>query len=155
MEAQQQKIKAACLRLLNRREHSRQELQAKLAVKGFNQTEIQCVLDELQEQGWQSDQRFAESYARSRLSSGFGLLKIQYELRQRGIKNFDLNAFVAENFGSWQDLLLQVYRQKYPDNVNLTAKECFKRSNFLQQRGFTGAMINKLFRQLNLKETSA
>lgn len=151
MDTRPQNIKAACLRLLNRREHSQQELLTKLALKGFDRTEIQYVLDELQQQGWQSDQRFAQAYVSSRLAGGFGPLKIQSELIQRGIREFDLNALVEENFGSWLDLLLQVYQQKYHDTVDLTAKEWLKRSYFLQQRGFTGTMINKLFRQLNLK----
>lgn len=154
METQHQKIKQACLRLLNRREHSQQELRTKLSLKGFNQTEIQYVLDELKQQGWQSDERFAQSYVNYRLANGFGPLKIQYELKQRGIKEFDLNSLVEENFGSWQDLLLQIYQQKYAVDVELTAKEWLKRSYFLQQRGFTGTMINKLFRQLNLTKTN-
>jgi regulatory protein len=109
------------------------------------------VLDELRQQGWQSDERFAQAYTKYRLTRGFGALKIQYELKQRGIKDFDLNSLVAEEFGGWQDLLQQVYRQKYPDDIDLTVKEWQKRSYFLQQRGFSGTMINKLFQQLNLK----
>jgi regulatory protein len=151
MGTERQKIKTACLRLLNRREHSQHELLTKLSLKGFNRTDIQCTLDELKQEGWQSDERFARSYAKSRLNGGFGWLKIQYELKQRGIKDFDLNSLVAEEFGSWQDLLFQAYRQKYRDNVDLTAKEQFKRSLFLQQRGFTHTMINELFKQLKFK----
>jgi regulatory protein len=145
-----EQIKVTCLRLLNRREHSQQELLSKLALKGFNQSDIQYALDELAQQGWQSDERFAQSYARSRLNSGFGSLKIQFELKQRGISHFDLDCLVEEEFGSWQDLLLQVYQQKYATNVNLTAKDRLKHSYFLQQRGFTHTMINKLFQQLKL-----
>lgn len=150
MDNESEKIKQTCLLLLNRREHSRQELRVKLSLKGFQLTEIQYVLDELEQQGWQSDERFSQSYSKYRLASGFGSLKIQYELKQRGIKDFDLDALVEEEFGSWQDLLLQVYQKKYSDEVNLTAKELLKRSCFLQQRGFSNAMIQKLFRQLKL-----
>jgi regulatory protein len=141
-----QKIKTSFLRLLSRREYSQQELLTKLSLKGFNRSDIQCVLDELEQQGLQNDERFAESYAKSRLANGFGPLKVQYELVQRGISNFDLNKLVTENFGGWDALLLQVYRNKYSNEVDLTIKEQVKRSNFLQQRGFTGAMITKLFR---------
>jgi regulatory protein len=151
MDTDYQKIKAACLKLLNRREYSQHELLTKLALKGFSRSEIQCVLEELQQQGWQNDERFAQDYVKSRLNSGFGLLKIQYELKQRGIKNFDIDAIVKESFGSWENLLLKIYRHKYPHDADLTAKEKFKRQSFLQQRGFTNTMINGLFKQLKLE----
>lgn len=143
-----EKIRAACLQCLSRREHSQHELLTKLALKGFNHADIQHILDELVQQGWQSDERFAQNYSKYRLANGFGALKIQYELKQRGIKNFDLNELVENEFGSWQELLLQAYQQKYPDTVNLATKEWLKRSLFLQQRGFSGTLIQKLFRQL-------
>lgn len=141
----------ACLRLLSRREHSQRELLAKLSLKGFSHSDIQYTLDELAQQGWQSDERFAQSYSKCRLENGFGSLKIQCELTQRGIKKFDLDRLVEENFGSWQDLLLRVYQQKYPVTIELNAQEWLKRSRFLQQRGFSPALINKLFRQINPK----
>jgi regulatory protein len=155
MDTERQKIKTACLRLLNRREHSQHELLTKVSLKGFNRTDIQCILNELKQEGWQSDERFAQSYSRSRLNSGFGELKIQYELKQRGIKDFDLNSLVENEFGSWENLLQQAYRQKYADDVDLTAKEYLKRSHFLQQRGFSGSMIQKLFRHLKLGNTNS
>lgn len=66
--------------MLARREHSQLELTQKLTQKGFQERDIELLLEEFVQLGWQSDQRFAESYSRSRVHKGFGPVRIQYEL---------------------------------------------------------------------------
>ena len=143
-------IENICLRLLARREHSQRELLDKLALRGFTRQEVMPVIDQLVEQHWQDDQRFADSYIRQRLASGYGPLRISYELQQRGVPPIDLDEKVEE-LGGWQDLLLQVYGNKYDDETSLSPNEWQKRSRFLQQRGFTGASIKQLFDELKIK----
>lgn len=146
IEAESQKqIREICLRLLTRREHSQQELLDKLAIKGFDRDESQTVIDELIDQGWQSDQRFAESYARFRIKKGFGPNKIRYELLQRGIAEVDLDVVVMDIADGWLEIIKQVYEKKYSDEERLPHKERLKRSRFLQQRGFSNDMIKTLF----------
>ena len=148
IEAESQKeIREICLRLLTRREHSQQELLDKLAKKGFDRDESQTVIDELVDQGWQSDQRFAESYARFRIKKGFGPNKIRYELLQRGIAEVDLDAVVMDIADGWLEIIKQVYKKKYSDDKHLPNKERLKRSRFLLQRGFSSDMIRTLFQQ--------
>ncbi|MGD0961942.1 MAG: regulatory protein RecX, partial [Methylomonas sp.] len=130
-----------CLRLLARREHSRRELLNKLELRGFQQREIDPVLDEMAARNWQDDQRFAASFVRQRIENGYGPLRIQYELRQRGVDGFDARALAEEYAGGWPDLLLNVYRNKYPDTLELSRAEWAKRSRFLFQRGFSQEMI--------------
>ncbi len=59
-------IKKDCLRLLTRREHSRKEIEQKLALKGYQQKQVVEVLAELTKQSWQDDNRFAESFINMR-----------------------------------------------------------------------------------------
>lgn len=141
-------IKHSCLRLLARREHSQQELLRKLQAKGFIKEAIEAVLVELNQQGLQSETRFAESYARMRFGNGFGSLKIDYELKQRGIENFDLEAVLSENFMDEQQLINTAYQKKYPHTEKLAFKEQLKRQRFLQQRGFSYDLIQQLFKHL-------
>lgn len=141
----QKDIEAACLRLLARREHSQHELQIKLSKKDFAFDKIQSVIESLVAKGFQSDARFSESYARMRLNSGFGALKIHYELKQRGIDNFDLQAIISENFTDEFTLISQVYQKKYPSSGKINTKERVKRQRFLQQRGFHFDLIKTLF----------
>jgi regulatory protein len=141
-------VKDTCLRLLARREHSQQELLNKLALKGFDRSASQEVIDELAEQGWQSDQRFTESYSRHRIKQGYGPIKIANELKSRGIGAFDLDSVVLEVSEGWNEVLEQVYKKKYPDEkTSLLNKEWLKRCRFLQQRGFSGEMIQLLFKK--------
>lgn len=144
---QQKLIREACIRLLTRREHSQKELLNKLAVHGFEQVDIQRGIDRLDEEGWQSDERFAESYTRHRIKKGFGPLKINYELRQRGIEGFDFEPIVLELADSWFQLLVLLYEKKYLEKGCLSQKEKQKRSRFLQQRGFSHEMIHSLFKR--------
>jgi regulatory protein len=144
-------IRAECLRLLTGREHSRKELLQRLTAKGFAKERIDPILDELAEENWQSDARYAESYARSRILKGYGPVFIAYELRQNGIDlgnilSFDLEALAESVAGGWQALLQQVYSKKYGNGPVPNRNEWAKRSRFLQQRGFTHAMIADLLK---------
>lgn len=142
-------IKEACLQYLMRREHSLQELMQKVSAKGFAEHDIMPVLEELTEQGLQSNTRFAESYARSRVHKGFGPLRIQAELQQRGAGDCYFDMAVEDIAGSWQDLLEQVYNKKYDVEKAMDMKEKARRSRFLQQRGFPRGMVLHLFKTLS------
>lgn len=143
-------IKAICLRLLMRREHSQKELLNKLLIKGFDKDKVLPVIEELTQQGWQNDSRYAESYARHRILKGYGPVSISYELSQNGVMSVDLEEIVQSVAGSWMELLEQVYTKKYDTDTALNFNEWAKRSRFLLHRGFTGAMISALFDHLNI-----
>ncbi|WP_292434491.1 regulatory protein RecX [Methylobacter sp.] len=147
----EQQIKEICLRLLTQREHSQKELLDKLALRGFDRDDVQPVIDELAEQGWQDDLRYAENYARFRIGKGYGPIRVSYELKQNGIAAFDLEGIVQEEAGSWMALLEQVYSKKYPHDTVLDRNEWAKRSRFLLHRGFSGAMISALFDELDIR----
>ena len=137
--------------LLARREHSQKELLNKLLVKGWAKDDILAVIDELILQGWQSDARYAESYARHRIHKGYGPVWIAYELRKNGVDAVNLDDIVRQTAGSWMDVLEQVYSKKYGHDAVINRNEWAKRTRFLMQRGFSGTMISALFDQLNIK----
>lgn len=152
-------IKAACLRLLAGREHSKQELLQKLTAKDYPRDLALAVIEELAAEGWQDDLRYAENYARSRILKGYGPVRIIYELQQNGVNiagrpdalvSVDLEKIVKEEAGNWMTLMEQVYLKKFGDGKQLEIKEWAKRSRFLMQRGFPGTMISALFDHLNI-----
>jgi regulatory protein len=147
----QKEIREFCVRLLTRREHSKLELLNKLELKGFDRADTALVVDALADNGWQSNQRFAESYARYRIKKGFGPIKIKYELLQRGIEATNLDEVASEIAEDWNELLMQVYKKKYSNQELLTNKEWLSRTRFLQQRGFSTEMIKTLFDALELQ----
>ncbi len=140
--------------MLGRREHSRRELLQKLRSKGYAGDDIQRVIDALAVDGWQSDQRFAESYARQRLEKGYGPLRIGNELRQRGIEEFDLDSVMEQLADSWDELLVRLYSRKYPAQDSMSRNEWARRSRFLLQRGFAGETVKALLQHLKIKLAS-
>ena len=144
-------IKQFCIRLLACREHSQKELLTKSLAKGYEKDAVLAVIEEITEQGWQSNSRYAESYARYRIQKGYGPIWIAYELKNKGVDAFNLDEVVLKTAGSWMDLLEQVYIKKYGCDAFLDHKEWAKRSRFLMYRGFSGAMIGSLFDHLNIK----
>jgi len=133
--------------MLARREHSLRELTQKLAQKGFEGSDVDALLNEFVERGWQSEQRFAESYSRSRLHKGFGPVRIQYELKERGI-HLDVNS-IFEEAPDWQERLSELHSKKYGAQAPADIKERAKRIRFFQHKGFTHDMIKQLFNQMS------
>ena len=74
------------LNLLTRRDHTTAELQRKLAVRGFSADSIAELLEQLAEEGYLDDKRFAERWTESAMRNGRGYgLRILQELQKRGI----------------------------------------------------------------------
>ncbi len=151
MEAIAKQIEDVCLRLLTQREHCQKELLEKLALRDFAKQDALPVIESLADRGWQSDTRYAESYARSRIMKGYGPVRVIYELKQNGVEATKLDEIVQAVVGSWMDSLEQVYIKKYPQDKLLSRSEWAKRSRFLLQRGFSFDMINALFDHLQIK----
>jgi regulatory protein len=73
-------------RALAARAHSASELRRKLSRRAANREDVQRVMTGLKEAGALSDERFAESFAASRLSNrGFGRMRVVRELRARQV----------------------------------------------------------------------
>ena len=79
------RARESAFRMLARREHSRVELRSKLSARGFAEELIETLLESLQDERAQSDQRFAESLLSSRLRAGYGPLRIRMELKEKGV----------------------------------------------------------------------
>jgi regulatory protein len=124
------------LLLLARREHSRFELQRKLQKKFTDQQEINKTIDDLNAEGWQSDQRFAAAYLRSRITKGYGPIYIRNELHTRGVVAEIIEQCIAEAEVNWFELANEVRLKRFgitiPKEFALRAKQM----RFLQYRGF-------------------
>ncbi len=92
------------LRLLGRREHSRRELVTKLAQRGYESSLAQSVIDELEEEGLQSDLRYAEAFVHDRRGRLQGPLKILSELQRRGVSRVFIETALDPYSGEWVEL---------------------------------------------------
>ena len=131
-------VRRAAMDLLARREHSRQELQRKLARRFAVDAEvIFSVINQLTQEGLQSDQRLAEALLRYRSNRGQGPLKIKAEMREKCIESDLIEQILDEENIDWFDIALRVLEKRYGDGSAVDASERAKRTRFLQQRGFS------------------
>lgn len=83
---QAREAKRVALRWLRMRDFSRQELEQKLAVRGFEPVIIEETLEWLQKNRWQSDRRMAERLSeRLTQEQPSGWQRIQDEFQKRGL----------------------------------------------------------------------
>ena len=130
------------IRLLAMREHSVKEITNKLFDKSENSDALHAVIDDLLERKYLSDERFAESYVRSRSNKGFGPVKIRSELKTKGISNALIQDNVNENAAIWFDNAEAQHAKKYGASPIENYAAWTKRARFLQSRGFTMEQIH-------------
>ena len=130
-------VRRTALQLLARREHSILELHHKLMRRGIPVPLIETVLGRLIEEDLLNDARYAEVYAHSRVDKGYGPIRIQRELRERGVSE-NIAANVLEEFDDlWMNTLAQVHHKRFGQALPSTAMERAQRMRFLRHRGFT------------------
>jgi len=133
------------MNLLARREHSATELLRKLQARGFNEQAIRTVLHHLTAEKLLSHERFVEMYIYSRRNKGFGPLRIQAELIQRGIPQelIDPHLKIADN--AWIIKIREVWQKRFKNQLPKDAKTRAQHMRFLYGRGFTAEQIESVF----------
>lgn len=129
--------------LLAQREHSRYELQNKLVFRGYDEIVIAQVMDQLNQAGLQSDQRFVESYVQIKIERGYGPIRIQQELHDRGIDDDLIEKYLATNVEIWPQLVATVRVKRFGVELPEDFKERARQMRFLQYRGFTTEQIKQ------------
>ena len=119
------------------REHSIDELTNKLNAKSEFADIVLAVIDELLENKYLSNERFTQSYIRSRANRGFGPIKIRAELKSKGIGGRLIGEFLDMNSPEWFDFARTQYQKKYANRLVTDYKEWSKRARFMQSRGFS------------------
>lgn len=138
-------LRARAMRFLARREHSREELQKKLAPLAAEGEDVNALLDDLAKRGWLSDRRLAEQHIRTR-SRRFGPLKLAQQLRAKGIDEQTIAAgFRAAEIDPATTRMQSVWASRFgtlPDDERERARQV----RFLQGRGFALGEVLKFLR---------
>ena len=136
LQTKRQVAKERILRLVNRRDYSRFELEERLSRDGFERDVCVGVLDELADCGIVSDARFAEIYVRSKMSAGWGAERIVRELEKRGIDVNDLDGWPYEFFDPADEFgrAVAVAQKKCSGSRILSYQQVVR---FLMGRGFS------------------
>src|SRR5690242_8050867 len=134
-------LKIRALRTLVRRDHSRAELARKLAPYAESASALEALLDELNARKQLSDERYAEARA-SWLSRKYGAAKIRQDLKAHGIAD----ALVARVSAEGElERARTILARKYREPAR-TREEKAKRARFLQGRGFSFDVVQRLLR---------
>jgi regulatory protein len=137
-------LREAAIRLLARREHGWRELRRKLCQRGWPEAETECVLNDLADQGLQSDERFAESFTRTRAQKAYGPVRIRAELGQRGLDRTLIDRALRETDADWLALAAEWYERRYRGEPPADLKEKSRRQQALARRGFDHEVVRQL-----------
>ena len=135
------------LNILARREHSQSELQAKLHTRFPEQlTEIDDVIQRLQAQGLQCDERYAQMWFNGQIAKRRGPKRILYDSRQKGIAE-RIELLLSQSDCDWFQLALDTIARRYPAGASYEDKAKIYR--FLSYRGFNTDMIQFAYDELS------
>ncbi|MFZ6759375.1 recombination regulator RecX [Undibacterium sp. Ji50W] len=128
-------LKARALRYLSMREHSRMELERKLARYAEEGDDIEGVLNFLEAAKYLSGERFSESLV-NRRQARFGNNRILAELQSHGLDAQDIEHVKEDLKVSELERAIQVLHRKFPHPPQ-DHQAKMKQAAFLQQRGFS------------------
>ena len=143
-------LKTRALGYLARREHSRFELERKLAPHAQTSEELSSLLDKFEQRGFLSAARMVEKVIHMRKSK-FGSQRIVHELREKGIAENLIAAALPNIRETEQENAREVWRKKF-GAMPANAKELGRQMRFLMGRGFTAEVIHQVLRHADKEE---
>ena len=138
----QPSLKGRALRLLSQREHSRTELERKLAVHEEVSGELAKALDELQARDFINDGRAVDSVVHRRAAK-LGAARVKQELAAKGLSG----ELIAEAMAGLRETELsraqEVWRKKF-GLAPQDPQERVKQMRFLLTRGFNAEVVRRV-----------
>ena len=139
-------LKARALRLLAQREHSRPELETKLARHVQEGEDLPALLDELEARGFISAERVAESVVHLR-APRFGARRVAQELRAKGLDEDLIRTAAAGLAATELARARAVWRQRFGSAPpSETPQERARQMRFLAARGFAADVVRRVVR---------
>jgi regulatory protein len=135
-------LKGRALRLLGAREHSRAELERKLASFEEEPGSLAQALDVLQAKGFINEQRVLESVLHRR-SAKLGTARIRQELQGKGLAPDAIREAVEQLRATEVERASEIWRKKFGEPP-VDAAERGKQIRFLASRGFGGDTIRRV-----------
>ncbi len=142
MQPRQLSLKGRALRLLGQREHSRAELERKLAPHVQDGDDLPRILDELQAKGFVSETRVVASVLHRR-AARLGAGRIRQELQAKGIAPDLVAQAVQDLRGTELARAREVWQRRFGEPAADAAGRA-KQARFLAARGFTGEVVRRV-----------
>ena len=135
-------LKGRALRLLGTREHSRVELERKLAPFEDESGALARTLDELQAKGFIDERRVTESVVHRRAAK-WGMVRIRQEMQDKGLDRELVEKALDSLAGSEYERAREVWRRKFAAVPDRPAEQA-KQARFLLSRGFTSEVVRRV-----------
>lgn len=135
-------LKGRALRLLSTREHSRAELERKLAAHAETPEQLAQVLGDLQAKGFISEQRVIESLLHRRAPK-LGASRVRQELQAKGLDPEAIQAAVVRLQADEAQRALAVWGRKF-GQLPVDAAQSARQMRFLAARGFGTEIIRRI-----------
>jgi len=130
------------LRLLSQREHSRVELERKLAAHEEEPGTLARALDELQAKGFISEDRVVESVIHRRAGK-LGTARVQQELAAKGLSSESMAQALEQLRSTELERARDVWSRKFGESAT-DPKERARQMRFLLSRGFAAEVVRKV-----------
>ena len=142
MERPAPSLKARALRLLATREHSRLELQQKLAPHAESAQALAQLLDDLHAKGLINEQRVLESVLYRRAAK-LGTARIRQELQAKGLPEAAVQAATEQLRSTELNRARAVWSKKFGAPAQ-TPQERAQQLRFLSSRGFSADVLRRV-----------
>lgn len=134
------RVRAAAIALLARRDFASGELRQKLEHRGYEREAAAEAVEGLASEGLLNDARFAENYVAYHAGRGEGPLKIEAELKALNLPSSLIEAALAAG-PDWRARAREVRIRRFGLEEPKTWTQKAKQGRFLQYRGFSSDHI--------------
>lgn len=149
-------IRDACFRYLSGRDHSSFELKQKVGKKGYKESDIEHVIEELSDSGYLDDEKFAAKFVEEKTDlNQWGPKKIRSHLYKKGIDKKIIDGVLSQKTDDLQlqqicvDLVMKRKRHFLRENDDFKRKQKIYR--YLAGRGFSASVIKKTLPRITEK----
>ena len=137
-------IRIKIMDFLSRREHSKKEIYHKLSHRVSSLELLEEEIEKLIQEGLLDNRRFAEQYVHNRENRGLGPIRIENELRERGIERTIIEELLSEK--NWIELAKKALLKKTRESLPREKEQILKLKKFLNYRGFSYLDIEGAFK---------
>ena len=147
--SQEEALKRA-IKFLSYRARSETEVRAKLAQSGFPPKIVEATLKKLRSLQLLDDESFARSFTQGRIENrGYGPLRLERELTQKGVAQRIVGRILAEAFGKQEgeERARALVEKRFRGKDLGDAKILRRAISFLQRRGYRDAVIAEVLKR--------
>ena len=143
-EISTQCIKTRIEALIVKRDYSTAELQKKLMLDGYQKNVRDAAVQRAVEVGLVNDSRFADVYIRSKISQGWGPLKIKTEISKKGIEVETLSGWPDAYFSDEFEVAYSLAQRKHLSGKN----DYEKLVRFLATKGYSFSIASSVAKKI-------